>query len=62
MVRFVADHTFVFGIHNTQQATLFADKTCFFYLGELIESGPTKELFSNPRQTRTQEYLSGRFS
>ena len=62
MVQLAADHTVVVVTHNMQQATRVADKTCFFYLGELIEAGPTRELFSNPRQTRTQEYLSGRFS
>ena len=56
------DHTVVVVTHNMQQATRVADKTCFFYLGELIEVAPTKELFANPKQTRTQEYLSGRFS
>ena len=56
------DHTVVVVTHNMQQATRVADKTCFFYLGELIEAAPTKELFANPKQTRTQEYLSGRFS
>ena len=54
--------TLVVVTHNMQQATRVADKTCFFYLGQLIEAGPTSELFSNPRETRTQEYLSGRFS
>ena len=48
--------------HNMQQAARVADKTAFFYLGELIEEGPTRELFGNPREQRTQEYLSGRFS
>ena len=56
------DHTVVVVTHNMQQATRVADKTCFFYLGELVEAAPTKELFSSPKQTRTQEYLSGRFS
>lgn len=56
------DHTVVVVTHNMQQATRVADKTAFFYLGELIEAGPTKELFANPREQRTQEYLSGRFS
>ena len=55
-------YTIVIVTHNMQQATRVADKTCFFYLGELIEAAPTKELFSSPKQTRTQEYLSGRFS
>ena len=54
--------TVVVVTHNMQQATRVADKTCFFYLGELVESGPTRDLFANPRQTKTQEYLSGRFS
>ena len=56
------EHTVVVVTHNMQQATRVADKTAFFYLGELIEAGPTKELFANPREQRTQEYLSGRFS
>ena len=56
------DHTVVVVTHNMQQATRVADKTCFFYLGELVEAAPTKQLFSSPKQTRTQEYLSGRFS
>ncbi len=62
MNKLAAEHTLVVVTHNMQQATRVADKTCFFYLGELIEAGPTSELFSNPRETRTQEYLSGRFS
>ena len=62
MARLSRDHTVVVVTHNMQQATRVADKTCFFYLGELVESGPTRDLFANPRQTKTQEYLSGRFS
>ena len=62
MGRLAEQHTLVVVTHNMQQATRVADKTCFFYLGELIEAGPTNELFSNPRERRTQEYLSGRFS
>ena len=62
MTELAEDHTVVVVTHNMQQATRVADKTCFFYLGELIESAPTRELFRNPKQTRTQEYLSGRFS
>ena len=56
------NHTVVVVTHNMQQATRVADKTAFFYLGELIEAGPTKELFSNPKEQRTVEYLTGRFS
>lgn len=62
MAQLAHEHTIVVVTHNMQQATRVADKTAFFYLGELIESGPTKELFSNPKEQRTQEYLSGRFS
>ena len=62
MVELSRDHTVVVVTHNMQQATRVADKTAFFYLGQLIEEAPTAELFSNPRETRTKEYLSGRFS
>lgn len=62
MSELATDHTVVVVTHNMQQAARVADKTAFFYLGELIEEGPTRELFGNPREQRTQEYLSGRFS
>ncbi len=62
MCELAEDHTVVVVTHNMQQATRIADKTCFFYLGELIEAAPTKDLFANPQKQRTQEYLSGRFS
>ena len=62
MSELATDHTVVVVTHNMQQAARVADKTAFFYLGELIEEGPTRDLFANPRQQRTQEYLSGRFS
>ena len=62
MTELSQNHTVVVVTHNMQQATRVADKTAFFYLGELIEAGPTKELFSNPKEQRTVEYLSGRFS
>lgn len=62
MTKLSREHTVIVVTHNMQQATRVADKTAFFYLGELIEAGPTKELFSNPQEQRTIEYLSGRFS
>ena len=62
MKKLSQNHTVVVVTHNMQQATRVADKTAFFYLGELIEAGPTKELFSNPKEKRTVEYLTGRFS
>ena len=53
--------TIVIVTHNMQQATRCADRTAFFYLGELIEEGPTTTLFSSPVQKRTEDYISGRF-
>lgn len=48
--------------HNMQQAARVADRTAFFYLGDLVEVGDTKQIFNNPNEQRTQDYLSGRFS
>jgi phosphate transport system ATP-binding protein len=62
MVELARDHTIVVVTHNMQQAARVADKTAFFYLGELIEAAPTRDLFANPQRERTQQYLSGRFS
>ena len=62
MVQLARERTIVVVTHNMQQATRVADKTAFFYLGELIEAGPTKQLFGNPQQQKTKEYLTGRFS
>ena len=62
MVSLAGDHTVVVVTHNMQQAARVADKTAFFYLGELIEEGPTKRLFADPREKRTNDYLTGRFS
>ncbi len=56
------DFTIVIVTHNMQQAQRVADKTAFFYLGELIEYEPTRKLFENPRHQRTQNYVSGEFS
>jgi phosphate transport system ATP-binding protein len=55
------DFTIVAVTHNMQQATRISDLTAFFYLGKLIESGPTTKLFSNPAQRETEDYISGRF-
>ena len=62
MVQLARERTVVVVTHNMQQATRVADKTAFFYLGELVESGPTKQLFGNPVQQKTKDYLTGRFS
>jgi phosphate transport system ATP-binding protein len=47
--------------HNMQQAARVSGHTAFMYLGELVEYGPTNELFTRPRQQRTSDYLTGRF-
>ena len=47
--------------HNMQQATRVSDKTVFFLLGEVIEAAPTEELFSMPKDKRTEDYITGRF-
>ena len=47
--------------HNLQQAARVSDRTAFFYLGRLIETGQTGQLFTNPREERTEAYVTGRF-
>ena len=54
-------YTVVIVTHNMQQAARVSDWTAFLYMGELIEYGPTKELFTNPRVDRTEAYITGRF-
>src|SRR6478735_4398311 len=54
------DFTIVIVTHNMQQATRISDDTAFFYMGELIESGPTQKIFTNPKQKRTEDYVTGR--
>jgi phosphate transport system ATP-binding protein len=44
-----------------QQAARVSDRTAFFYLGEVVEYGATKALFTNPTNPRTEEYITGRF-
>jgi len=55
------NYTIIIVTHNMQQAGRVSDSTAFFYLGELIEYGDTKEIFTNPKNTRTQNYITGRF-
>lgn len=55
------DYTIIIVTHNMQQAVRISDKTAFFLLGEVIEFGKTDEMFSMPRDTRTEEYITGRF-
>lgn len=54
-------YTIVIVTHNMQQANRISDTTAFFLLGELIESGPTQDIFLNPKNKKTEEYITGRF-
>ncbi|HAN22079.1 MAG: phosphate ABC transporter ATP-binding protein [Clostridiales bacterium GWF2_36_10] len=54
-------YTIVIVTHNMQQATRISDKTAFFLLGDVIEYGKTEEMFSNPQDKRTEDYITGRF-
>ena len=55
------DYTIVMVTHNMQQAARVSDKTVFFLLGKIIESGETEQIFSAPRDRRTEDYVTGRF-
>ena len=48
--------------HNMEQARRVSDRTAYFYLGDMVETGPTKEIFSAPKDRRLSDYLTGRFS
>ena len=55
------DYTIVMVTHNMQQAARISDKTAFFLLGDMVEFGETEQLFSMPKDKRTEEYITGRF-
>ena len=54
-------YTIIIVTHNMQQAARVAHYTAFFYLGELVEHGETDALFTRPQQSRTEDYITGRF-
>ena len=54
-------YTIIIVTHNMQQAARISDRTVFFLLGEVIESGETENIFSSPRDKRTEDYITGRF-
>jgi len=56
------NYTLIIVTHNMQQAARVSDKTAFFYMGELVEYDETKQMFTNPKDIRTQNYITGRFS
>jgi phosphate transport system ATP-binding protein len=55
------EYTIVIVTHNMQQAARISDYTAFLYMGQLIEYGPTETIFTNPREDRTEAYVTGRF-
>ncbi len=60
MRRLEQDYTIVIVTHNMQQAARASDWTGFFWLGELVEYGPTEQIFTTPAQTLTEDYITGR--
>jgi phosphate transport system ATP-binding protein len=61
MAQLKKNYTIVIVTHNMQQAARVADQTAFFYLGDLVEFGPTAELFENPKEELTERYITGKF-
>jgi phosphate transport system ATP-binding protein len=55
------DFTIIIVTHNMQQAARVSDTTTFFYLGTMVESGPTRQIFTAPRNEQTEAYITGRF-
>ena len=55
------DYTVIIVTHNMQQATRISDKTAFFLLGEMVEYGDTEQIFSQPKDKRCEDYITGRF-
>ena len=55
------DYTIIMVTHNMQQAARISDKTAFFLLGEVVEYGETEQIFSMPKDKRTEDYITGRF-
>jgi len=55
------NYTIVIVTHNMQQAARVSDLTAFFYEGQLIETGPTKQIFTKPKEKKTEDYITGRF-
>jgi phosphate transport system ATP-binding protein len=55
------DYTIVIVTHNMQQAARVSDETAFFWLGKLVEFGPTEKIFTNPAESLTEDYVTGRF-
>jgi phosphate transport system ATP-binding protein len=62
LIRELKDHyTIAIVTHNMQQAARVSDTTAFFYMGELVEAGPTEQIFTNPKVQKTEDYVTGKF-
>jgi phosphate transport system ATP-binding protein len=61
LVELKREFTIIIVTHNMQQAARVSDTTSFFYMGGLVESGSTRQIFTNPREERTETYITGRF-
>ena len=61
MVALKEDYTIIIVTHNMQQAARVADYTAFFYLGEMVEFGPTQQVFEKPKSDLTERYITGKF-
>jgi phosphate transport system ATP-binding protein len=55
------DYTQILVTNNTKQASRVTERCAFFLMGDLVEIGPTKTLFTNPKDKRTDDYITGRF-
>ena len=55
------EYTVIIVTHSMQQAARMSDYTAFFLLGDLVESGPTRDMFTRPSDKRTEDYITGRF-
>jgi phosphate transport system ATP-binding protein len=60
-VELKSKYTVIMVTHNMQQAARISDQTAFFLMGNLIETGDTEQIFSNPREKKTEDYITGRF-
>jgi phosphate transport system ATP-binding protein len=61
VVELKRDYTVAIVTHNMQQASRVSDFTAFLYLGELIEFGPTRDIFESPKKPLTEKYITGEF-
>jgi phosphate transport system ATP-binding protein len=61
MGELMESYTIVIVTHSMQQAARVSQRTAFFHLGNLVEEGPTEVIFNNPKDQRTQDYITGRF-